>query len=46
MGSSLSNYFPVAVDINSAILELSDFPDEIILKVLASLDIKDLLKSG
>ena len=31
---------------NSAILELGDFPDEIILKVFASLDVKDLLNCG
>ena len=36
----------VRVDMNSASLELADFPDEIILKVFASLDIKDLLNCG
>ena len=39
----------MAVTINSAddrVLELTDFPDEIILKVFACLDLKDLLKCG
>ena len=36
----------MAVDMNSAIFELGDFPDEIILKVFASLDVKDLLNCG
>ena len=54
MGSSLSNCLDMAVtmksavrvDMNSASLELADFPDEIILKVCASLDLKDLLNCG
>ena len=36
----------MAVDMNSAIFELGEFPDEIILKVFASLDVKDLLNCG
>ena len=36
----------MAADMNSAILELGDLPDEIILKVFASLDVKDLLNCG
>ena len=36
----------MAVDMNSAIFELGDFSDEIILKVFASLDVKDLLNCG
>ena len=31
---------------NGAIFELGEFPDEIILKVFASLDVKDLLNCG
>ena len=46
MGCSFSKNFPIAVDRNSAILKLGDFPDEIILKVFASLDVKDLLNCG
>ena len=50
MGSSLSNCLDMAVtmksavrvDMNSASLELADFPDEIILKMFASLNVKDL----
>ena len=47
-GSSLSNYLHMAVTMKSAerVLELVDFPDEIILKVFASLDLKDLLNCG
>ena len=36
----------MAVDMNSAIFELGDFPDEIILKVFACLKLSDLLKCG
>ena len=48
MGSSLSNYLGMAVTMKSAvrILELADIPDEIILKVFSSLDLKDLLNCG
>ena len=55
MENSLSNDLDMAVtmknsvrvvDMNSDIFELSDFPDEIILKVCASLDLKDLLNCG
>ena len=45
----MSNYLhTMAVAIKSAtkVLELTDFPDEIILKVFACLDLKDLLKCG
>jgi len=48
MGSSLSNYLDMAATMKTAVrvLELADFPDEIILKVFASLDLKDLLNCG
>ena len=55
MENSLSNDLDMAVtmknsvrvvDMNSDIFELGDFPDEIILKVCASLDLKDLLNCG
>ena len=48
MGSSLSNYLGMAVTLKSAVrvLELADFPDEIIIKVFVSLDSKDLLNCG
>ena len=38
----------MAVTMKSAdrVLELADFPDEIVLKVFASLDLKDLLNCG
>ena len=45
----MSNYLhTMAVTMKSAerVLELADFPDEIILKVFACLDLKDLLKCG
>ena len=47
-GSSLSNYLHMAVTMKGAdrVLELTDFPDEIILKVFASLNLKDLLNCG
>ena len=48
--SSLSGYLHMAVTMNCAergsILELTDFPDEIILKVFSNLDLKDLLRCG
>ena len=48
MESSLSNNLDMAVTIKSAmrVLEPADFPDEIILKVFTSLDLKDLLNCG
>ena len=49
-GSLLSDYLHMAVTMNCAergsILELTDFPDEIILKVFACLKLSDLLKCG
>ena len=45
----MSNYLhTMAVTIKSSdrVLELTDFPDEIIIKVCASLDLKDLLNCG
>ena len=46
--SSLSEYLHMAVTMKSAkkVLELADFPDEIILKVFACLKLSDLLKCG
>ena len=48
MRSSLPNYLDMAVTMKSAerVLEMADFPDEIILKVFASLDLKELLNCG
>ena len=47
-GSPLSDYLHMAVTMKSAerVLEMADFPDEIILKVFVSLDSKDLLNCG
>ena len=48
MRSSLPNYLDMAVTMKSAVrvLELADFPDEIIFKVFSSLNLKDLLNCG
>ena len=48
MESSLSNYLDMAVTMKCAmrVLEFADFPDEIIIKVFASLGPKDLLNCG
>ena len=48
LGGLLSDYLHMAVTMKSAerVLEMADFPDEIILKVFASLDLKELLNCG